>query len=169
MVLLIIFPNSHAFQEKNKETVTSFLKTFYLFIFREGKGGRKWGKETSMCKTNINWLPLAHPQLGTWPTTQACAWQRIKPVTFQFAGGHSIHWATPTRGKLYSYNEIPLGNWEVWWGKTTELWNNVLTDESQTLALNLKKALQKCTYFIILFLWSFRTDKTKQNNKHPQH
>ena len=30
------------------------------------------GRETSMCKRNINWLPLAHPQLGTRPTTQAC-------------------------------------------------------------------------------------------------
>ena len=25
-----------------------------------------------MCKRNINWLPLAHPQPGTWHTTQAC-------------------------------------------------------------------------------------------------
>ena len=40
-------------------------KRFYLFIFREGNGGRK--KETSM------WLPLACPLLGTGPETQACA------------------------------------------------------------------------------------------------
>ena len=26
-----------------------------------------------MCKRYINWLPLSHPQLGSWPTTQACA------------------------------------------------------------------------------------------------
>ena len=26
-----------------------------------------------MFKRNIDWLPLTHPQLGTWPTTQACA------------------------------------------------------------------------------------------------
>ena len=26
-----------------------------------------------MCKRNINWLPLASPQPGSWPTTQACA------------------------------------------------------------------------------------------------
>ena len=26
-----------------------------------------------MCEGNINWLPLAHPQLGTWPATQAWA------------------------------------------------------------------------------------------------
>ena len=46
-----------------------FFKDFiYLFLQRgEGKGRRK--KER-----NINvWLPLAHPMLGTWPATQACA------------------------------------------------------------------------------------------------
>ena len=39
-----------------------------LFIYcqREGKGGRKRER-------NIDWLPPAHSQLGTWPATQACA------------------------------------------------------------------------------------------------
>ena len=37
-----------------------------LLIFR-GRGRRKRER-------NINvWLPLAHPPLGTWPTTQTCA------------------------------------------------------------------------------------------------
>ena len=26
-----------------------------------------------MCERYIDWLPLTHPQLGTWTTTQACA------------------------------------------------------------------------------------------------
>ena len=43
----------------------------YLFLER-GKGGIKRGRQTSMCEGNINRLPLAHSQLGTWPTTQAC-------------------------------------------------------------------------------------------------
>ena len=30
------------------------------------------GRETSMRYGNIDRLPLARPQLGTWPTTQAC-------------------------------------------------------------------------------------------------
>ena len=42
----------------------------YLFLQR-GKGGRKRGRETSMCKRNIDQLLLAHPHLGTWLTTQA--------------------------------------------------------------------------------------------------
>ena len=29
-----------------------------------------------MCERNIDLLPLAHPQLGTWPATQACALTR---------------------------------------------------------------------------------------------
>ena len=36
-------------------------------------GGRKKGRETSMCERYINRLPLACPQLRTWLATQACA------------------------------------------------------------------------------------------------
>ena len=44
----------------------SFFKIFYLFIFRQR--GREKERER-----NINvWLLLAHPPLGTRPTTQAC-------------------------------------------------------------------------------------------------
>ena len=46
-------------------------KRFYLFSER-GEGREKEG-ETLMCETNFDWLLLAHPQLGTWPETQACA------------------------------------------------------------------------------------------------
>ena len=45
----------------------SFFKRFYLFIFREGKGRRKRDRNIHV------WLPLVHPLLGTWPTTQARA------------------------------------------------------------------------------------------------
>ena len=56
-----------------------------LFIFREGKGGRKRER-------NINvWLLLVRHLLGTWPTTQACALTGMKLVTLWFAGWHSIH------------------------------------------------------------------------------
>ena len=43
-------------------------KRFYLFIFRErGREGERQG-EKQQCV-----LPLEHPLVGTWPTTQACA------------------------------------------------------------------------------------------------
>ena len=46
-----------------------FFLRFYWFIFREGEGREK--------ERNIKvWLPLVHPLLGTWPTTQACALNR---------------------------------------------------------------------------------------------
>ena len=31
-----------------------------------------------MCERYIDWLPLAHPQLGTWPITQVCALTRTR-------------------------------------------------------------------------------------------
>ena len=50
---------------------TSYFKT--LFTFRERGEGRERGRETSMCERYISWVPLSHPQLGAWPTSQACA------------------------------------------------------------------------------------------------
>ena len=48
--------------------LSQFLNVFKdLLIFREGKGGRKVGRETSMCGC------LERPQMGTWPANQACA------------------------------------------------------------------------------------------------
>ena len=42
-------------------------KRFYLFLdIGEGRE-REWERNISV------WLSLVHPQLGTWPATQACA------------------------------------------------------------------------------------------------
>ena len=38
-----------------------------------------------MCEREIDWLPLACPQLGTWPATQACA------LTRNQTGDLSVH------------------------------------------------------------------------------
>ena len=46
-----------------------FLNDFYLFLERAEAKERGEG----MRKRNIEGLLLAHPQLGTRPTTQACA------------------------------------------------------------------------------------------------
>ena len=50
---------------------------FNLFLFKKdfifrGRRVKRW-RETLMCKRYIDQLPLACPQLGTWPTTQACS------------------------------------------------------------------------------------------------
>ena len=45
-----------------------FFKDF-IYLFLEKGIGRERERER-----NIDvWLPLAHPPLGTWPATQACA------------------------------------------------------------------------------------------------
>ena len=60
-----IITSSNAYYVSFGKPLSFFLN--YLFIFRER--GRKKEREK-----NINvWLPLAHPQVGTWPATQACA------------------------------------------------------------------------------------------------
>ena len=71
---------------------------FYLFIFREGKGGRER-------KRNINlWLPLERPLLGTWPATQACALtgnQTSDPLVHRPALSPLIH--TSQGGSILSF------------------------------------------------------------------
>ena len=45
-----------------------FLKDFIYLFLERGEVRKKEGER------NINvWLPLAHPRLGTWSSTQACA------------------------------------------------------------------------------------------------
>ena len=44
-----------------------FCKDLFIYFLERGEG---WEKEK---ERYINHLPLSHPQLGTWPTTQACA------------------------------------------------------------------------------------------------
>ena len=52
----------------------AFLKKDFIYLLLEKrKGGRKTERETSMCEKYIDWLPLAHSQTGTWPSTQVCA------------------------------------------------------------------------------------------------
>ena len=68
----------------------------YLFIFKEGKGGRKQGREILMCEGNIDWLPLACPKHGLGCNPGRCsAWE----LTFHFAG-QSASWAMPVRVRL---------------------------------------------------------------------
>ena len=51
---------------------SSFFLRFYFFIFRERVEEGETGRETLMCERYIDWLLLARPHLGTWPTTQVC-------------------------------------------------------------------------------------------------
>ena len=61
-----------------------------LFIFREMKGGRKRGRETSVCGC------LSHaPYWGPGLQPRHAPWLGIELATFCFTDQHSIHWATP--------------------------------------------------------------------------
>ena len=40
-----------------------FLKILFIYYYREGKGGRKRGRETSRCERYIDWLPLMCPPI----------------------------------------------------------------------------------------------------------
>ena len=71
----------HLVTELTQECWLNFLRIhflalkniFYLFIFRErGMEGEK-GRETAMCKRYMDRMPIARPQPGTWPSTQASA------------------------------------------------------------------------------------------------
>ena len=64
-----------------------YFKGCSIPLFLERGEGREKENER-----NINvWLPLARPQMGTWPTTQACALTGTEPVTLWFTGQCSIH------------------------------------------------------------------------------
>ena len=58
-----------------------FLKNYFIYLFLERGEGKEEERER-----NINvWLPLARPQMGTWPATQACA------LTGDPTGDLSVH------------------------------------------------------------------------------
>ena len=77
----------------------------YLFIFREGKGGRNTSRCSCLSYTP-NWGPGLKPRhvslLG------------IEPVTFQFTGWWSVHWTTPARAHFSTLND-----------EQHYLWNNL--------------------------------------------
>ena len=58
-------PLSHTSQ--TEQLFFFFFKILFIYFWREGKGGRKRGRETSVgCLSNV-------AQLGTWSATEACA------------------------------------------------------------------------------------------------
>ena len=103
-----IFPQQHAriftnsilrWILRSSDIILKNILFIYVFIFREREG-----------KRNINvWLHLTSLQLGTWPSSQACAltgnWTgdslvhrpALNPLSH--TSQHSIHWATPARAR----------------------------------------------------------------------
>ena len=75
-----------------------FLFLFFKDLFTIRERGKR-GRETSVCERYIDWLPLACPQLGTWPATQACA------LTGDWTSDLAIH-----RPALNPLNHTSQGN-----------------------------------------------------------
>ena len=64
--------------------VCCMIRVFFLifYILKRGEQGRKRRRETSMCKINTDWLPLAYPNQGPGPQPRHVPWSGIKPITF---------------------------------------------------------------------------------------
>ena len=62
--------STEAVQTKKLQNNEYFFPKDLIYLLLEGG---KSGTETPMCKRYTNWLPLARPQLETWPATQVCA------------------------------------------------------------------------------------------------
>ena len=62
-----------------------FIKHYYLFIFREGKGGREGEKHQIVVASHA-------PPIGDLACDPGmCPRLRIEPVTLWFIGQHSLH------------------------------------------------------------------------------
>ena len=65
----LIFRSLELFSEMAISMFSWIFKKYFIYLFLQRRGGK--GKERER-KINV-WLPFAHPLLGTWPATQACA------------------------------------------------------------------------------------------------
>ena len=60
-----------------------------------------------MCKRYSDRMPLAHPQLGTWPATQTCALTGIEPETLRFTGQPALNPPSHTnQGYVYCFKKL---------------------------------------------------------------
>ena len=86
-----------------------FRRRFFLYFWREGKGGTKSGRETfiSCLLHALNGGPGLQPRHVPWLGSEL--------VTSWFAGQCWIHWATPARAGMLNFLALPLGGQ---WGET---------------------------------------------------
>ena len=83
------------------KTLTMIFKRFYLFIFRERRreGEREWKKHLYVRGASIG-CPLHASHCAPGPPPRHVPWWGIRLETVQFAGQHSVHWATPVKAMM---------------------------------------------------------------------
>ena len=88
----------------------SFLSILFIYLERDGQGGRKRGGEALTCERYINWLPLTRPQPGSWPTPRHVPWLGINrtgnPLVHRLVLNSLSH---TSQGNLTTLNTIS------WW------------------------------------------------------
>ena len=132
-ILKFLFKSQFPFKSTNVYWAPSVLKIVFIYFQRQGNGGRKRGRETSMCGC----LSCAlHCGPGLQP--RHVPWLGMELVTLLFVPiWRSIHWATPARAWApFSLKEFC----NVWWAMqrgsswfSMKLW---LWGSSQSLARN---------------------------------
>ena len=70
-----------------------FFYNDFIYLFLERGEGKEKERERNM---NV-WLPLTHPTLGTWSTTQACSLTGNQTWDPLVRSPCSVYWATPAR------------------------------------------------------------------------
>ena len=75
-----------------------FFNILFIYFEREGKWGRKRGRETLICCLlhMFGLGPNPHPRHVPWPETE--------PATFRFTGWHPDNWATWVRAQVLEFS-----------------------------------------------------------------
>ena len=84
-------------QGRNTVVLCFLILKDFIYFQREGNGGRKRGRETSMCERS--WIGcLSHtPNQRPGPQPRLVPWPGVKLVIFHFVGGCPTNWATPVK------------------------------------------------------------------------
>ena len=81
--------------------IHSFIHSFIIYLFSERGKGRDKERER-----NIDRLPLICPQMGTWPTTHACALTGSQTGDFSVCGLALNPLSHTTQGYLFFKNKV---------------------------------------------------------------
>ena len=155
---------------------------YFIYLWKEGKAGRKMGREASMWERNTDQLP----ELGTRLQPRHLPGLGIEPVTLCFAGQLPTNWATSVKAVTRTFKICSLSNFQMY---TTVLFTiiTILYITSPWLNSFYNKKFVLLTTFthswrwLLLWVWPeicicvlsflpFRLGRfLLRNRSHPQH